>query len=982
MKKKLLNIKILDYNNFTPDLFANFIMENFTINTNYTILTKIGYEGNSIYLMCGTQISFQILEHHNLEMYANIYNVINLRILELLEDYDLETPPNSIIIYYKSLSPLLRISNPIPNIKEYSLKKSEFKKIELKKVFSLNYLPLSLNNKNFGHLLEGSLKSQYINTLIKNISIRTGELPIILDFNILNISNLFLKNIHLNKNKIKILILDISIKDLILLKNQSINDYIIGLFNINTKDFIKLEGYIRIVYDLNSGITFCNALDIKQTSERFERIINNYKLLVEKDTLIELSRLLQLDYIKPPRFKLNTMSNNRIGVLDVETFTNSLGLGQVYCLGYGTLDNMDNIKTFYVTESVTNLNSDLLIIQCINSMLDPKYHNYYWYIHNMGKFDIIYLYKTLSEYNLYSKENFYNLNATYKDGKMLKLVIKRKIKNKFIKIILLDSYNLLSNSLERLCKDFEVTTQKGFFPYSFVTEKTLDYKGLTPDIKYYNNISTEVYKTISTNAEWSLKEESLKYLKKDILGLLEVLEKFKKNLFLEHNLELTEGLTISRLALNKFLNHYLNDSKIPLINKLKQFNFIYAGYFGGRTEVFKPYGENLYYYDVNSLYPTVALNHMPGLNCYYIKSFNDKGSNLDNLFGVFKARIKSTNDYLGLLPVKTELGLTFPNGEFEGIWLTPELEFAKKQGYEVKILEGYNFDSIPSYFKNYILELFELKSKTTGSKKAVNKSLLNNLLGRFGLNIIKPVNKIVNEKELDFLLRTRKIISFHEINSNSILVNYNPIIDQDICIQNGLDYNKVLLESENFKIDKKINKFQDVSLIVSALVTSYARVFMLKIILDFFKDGGVIYYMDTDSIVTNKPIQPYLIGKNLGQFKLEYEIKEGYFISNKTYCLVLHDGTTIIKCKGVINNSLTLDDFKEMYFSSKDVKGIKTNSIVNLSKGSVIIENKNILIQHDAYKKRTKIFNNKGLWVETKPIIYNNIVKNIIPFNN
>ena len=119
----------------------------------------------------------------------------------------------------------------------------------------------------------------------------------------------------------------------------------------------------------------------------------------------------------------------------------------------------------------------------------------------MGKFDIIYLYKTLSEYNLYSKENFYNLNATYKDGKMLKLVIKRKIKNKFIKIILLDSYNLLSNSLERLCKDFEVTTQKGFFPYSFVTEKTLDYKGLTPDIKYYNNISTEVYKTISTNAE-------------------------------------------------------------------------------------------------------------------------------------------------------------------------------------------------------------------------------------------------------------------------------------------------------------------------------------------------------------------------------------------------------------------------------------------------------------------------------------------------
>lgn len=56
--------------------------------------------------------------------------------------------------------------------------------------------------------------------------------------------------------------------------------------------------------------------------------------------------------------------------------------------------------------------------------------------------------------------------------------------------------------------------------------------------------------------------------------MLAVLDEFKTILFIEHNLDLTEGLTISRLSLNKFLKFYLNETKIPLINKLNIFNFI------------------------------------------------------------------------------------------------------------------------------------------------------------------------------------------------------------------------------------------------------------------------------------------------------------------------------------------------------------------------------------------------------------------------
>src|ERR1700738_4798651 len=187
----------------------------------------------------------------------------------------------------------------------------------------------------------------------------------------------------------------------------------------------------------------------------------------------------------------------------------------------------------------------------------------------MGKFDIVYIYKVLEDYNLQLNKKHYDLSTNYKDNKMLKLVIKIKLnKKKYIKITLIDSYNILRHSLD---------------------------------------------------------------------------------------------------ALNKYFKNYIKDSKLPLNNKFNIFNFMHLGYYGGRTEVFKPYGKNLYYYDINSLYPHVALKNMPGLESSYIKNFSNEGINLDKIFGIFKAKVKTNNLALGLLPIKTQLGLIFPNGEYEGI---------------------------------------------------------------------------------------------------------------------------------------------------------------------------------------------------------------------------------------------------------------------------------------------------------------------------
>jgi DNA polymerase type B, organellar and viral len=80
-------------------------------------------------------------------------------------------------------------------------------------------------------------------------------------------------------------------------------------------------------------------------------------------------------------------------------------------------------------------------------------------------------------------------------------------------------------------------------------------------------------------------------------------------------------------------------------------------YLGGATDYYKDYGTNLYYYDVNSLYPFVMLKPMP----YQI--VKDMSSiDLNNFFGYCEARIISPDILRPLLPLKHQGKTIFPIG--------------------------------------------------------------------------------------------------------------------------------------------------------------------------------------------------------------------------------------------------------------------------------------------------------------------------------
>ena len=62
-----------------------------------------------------------------------------------------------------------------------------------------------------------------------------------------------------------------------------------------------------------------------------------------------------------------------------------------------------------------------------------------------------------------------------------------------------------------------------------------------------------------------------------------------------------------------------------------------------------------------------------------------------------------------------------------------------------------------------------------------------------------------------------------------------------------------------------------------------------------------------------------------------------------------------------------------MYLDKSNVTATKFNSISNYQKASVVIEKKDVVLNYDAYTKREKIYNNKDIWIDTKPLNYNNI---------
>lgn len=242
--------------------------------------------------------------------------------------------------------------------------------------------------------------------------------------------------------------------------------------------------------------------------------------------------------------------------------------------------------------------------------------------------------------------------------------------------------------------------------------------------------------------------------------------------------------------------------------------------------------------------------------------------------------------------------------------------------------------------------------------------MLNNLLGRFGIGLDKPVTQLLSNKTYKVKSLMNKIVNYKELNKDKVLLTYIPKLNPEIIKSYGLDIVKIL----NKHKDSEIQSLEVSSIVISAAVNAYARIYMQELKLTIIDKGGDIYYSDTDSIVTNMKLDNSLVDeKALGKLKLEYIIDKAIFIAPKLYCLVTKEGEIIIKAKGINKNSLTFNDFFNL-LENPDKKTVsKTQSIKNWENGYVLIKDILVNISSETYNKRNKVYD-KGKWIDTKPL--------------
>ena len=955
-----------DLKKFSNELFYS---GKITPNTDYSLLIKL--RKNDLFFTIAERQEYFIFKSLNDNSFQKLFYFITDKLYDIFEEYkfELEYSCDSILLEFRPI-----------NIEE-KLKISDLDKVKLE----YPNIDTKIITKDLGFY--GKSFDEFPGSSI-NFKIIDGKLQI---FNLDDIDNLdkfldeFNSKISTNESS------DYFINDFTkLYLIYRLNRPFIIIINIfeDGKNIIKRS--FNIYGDLISKIE-----DINNFNDTFSRKNRNNTTIIKGNNIISSIRNIKFNPIKN-EYKSTKVSskdwlpNSNIGTLDLETYEIN-GVAKCYAIGF-YCNEFKECNTYYIDE---DLDSTKIIHKCLTEMLKPKHNKNLFYVHNLGKFDSVFLIKALIHFNKTSEgvNNPYLYEVETRNSDILKLIIKRKNNNRMTSIVLKDSAAILPSTLRDLCKNFQVNTEKGFFPYNFCTKDTLFYVGKTPSINYYNNITQEEYNSLYKEV-WSLKNECLLYLNKDLISLCEVLVKVNKILHLKYNIQMTESLTISSLAIKIFLKDHYDPIKkpIPLVTNRLIWNNIYKAYYGGRVEVYNPFfkqdnknkvynkftkkyetkvEKTLYYYDVNSLYPSASLNLMPGLECEYIESYTSDSNKLDlnNLFGFFYCKIKSSSEYIGLLPKRSEGRLTFPNGEWYDWYFTPELLFPQERGYKIEVIKGYKFNSIKDVFTSFVYTLIEMKINASNpSERNVAKLILNSLIGRFGMDFLKSVTKLLDSKNHDLVSVTRVLKNSIEMDEDLFLDTFKTSIDKEICEDFGVDYIKAL-NIESISEKSSTRSYNTVSIPIAAATLSYARIHMNKIIMHILDNGGKIYYTDTDSIVTDlKLSEDFVHPSELGKLKLEHEIEEGYFITDKTYAFINTKGKLVKKAKGVQSEFLTFDDYKKMYQLKHVVDATKTTSKRDYAKGSVVIKTKNdINLNIEHYIKRTRIFKNNK-WIGTTPL--------------
>ena len=445
-------------------------------------------------------------------------------------------------------------------------------------------------------------------------------------------------------------------------------------------------------------------------------------------------------------------------------------------------------------------------------------------------------------------------------------------------IILHDSLKILPSSLDKLSKDFKLEEKAKIDLSDHILNIgwALDQDGNKTDDKnkmdmrkskghYFENVDPE---------ENMLNE----YLINDNISLYEILNKILNISGLDMD-EFIECPTTASLAMRVFKTNYPDDyNDIVGTNWRGQWgrfceDFVRLGYYGGRTEVFKPFLFNGYHYDVNSLYPSVMKDHEFPVG-YYQFFTGKKAEHTFNYWmkqgiggGFAEVEIYVPEDmHIPPLPVRHKNKLKFPVGRLSGVWALPEIKNAIKYGCTInKIKQVLFFEKTVPVFQAFVEDFAEIKMNSEGAKRQFAKLMQNSLYGKFGMQ------------------RKRKTLL--------------DLSDEEEVKKAGYPYVKYkhpLLKKEFLYAEIEVDP-QYIQPHIAAYVTALAR----NVLYEGLVKQEDTTYCDTDSIACKNKMPDEIVDpKAYGKWDLENIVERGLYLQPKLYYEKHPDGETI-KAKGI-----------------------------------------------------------------------------------
>lgn len=231
----------------------------------------------------------------------------------------------------------------------------------------------------------------------------------------------FITAIQIGKDIVDIATLIKRSKDILVSKINNVD------IAFNIRDTVKVfcnDKYIVIV-DIKGliheikvygvfGLNVTDYIDTKINDNTFTRKAGNITFTVVEGKIVNKHVNIKLEPIKPKKQSFGTgykdkdkdltINKQSIGTIDLETYE-GIYYPNVYGLGY--LTKRGRLNTFYISRN--DLDYNILIIHCINSMLVSKYNGNTFFVHNFCNYDIGFILKVLTTAN--TIYNIYNINA-------------------------------------------------------------------------------------------------------------------------------------------------------------------------------------------------------------------------------------------------------------------------------------------------------------------------------------------------------------------------------------------------------------------------------------------------------------------------------------------------------------------------------------------------------------------------------------------